>query len=847
MKHIIPDIGNKSSTNINYFYFNITISLLMTVFVSSLGRWLYTSCPIMNNWHNDSSSQILPLTNQYSWQIFSLTPLLLSTTIAYQSKNSLWLLYHSGLWFMTSSYAQEFPAPINDNVFLSSKSGVLLQGGASRDETGWSASSAGDVNGDGMSDFLIGAYKASPGGRSNAGVTYLIYGANNLSARINLGNLTAEQGVILQGGATSDWAGYSLASAGDVNNDGLSDFLIGAVGDMSTMKSGSVYLIYGAINLPRVINLSNLTAQLGVVFQGGAVRDEAGYSVSGAGDVNGDGKSDFLIGARLVDPAGRNNAGAVYLIYGTTSLPATVNLGNLPAGLGVILQGGAASYFVGNCIAGAGDVNADGKSDFLIGASEAYPGGQTQAGMAYLIYGKANLSAIINLGTLTSTQGVVFQGGRAGDWAGTSVASAGDVNADGKSDFLIGSVGADPAGTSSGAAYLIYGAINLPATINLLSRLTAGLGVVFQGGAAYNNVGSTLARTDDINGDGRGDFLIGQAKVAYLIYGAANFAETINLGNLSSGLGVIFQGDTSSYFGGRAIASPGDINGDGNSDFLFGDFQAGLDGQYLAGAAYVVYGQSSNRTSVTAPLLTPLSSTLNSLLTSKSVTSVTTAPMSLTPTSKTSVTTTARTMVTTSKTITTISKTTTNLAKTKTLVTTQSLSSQNSLLTSQESSITSSKAVSEDTRSSQSNTPPTLTSEDSRATPLSSNDLVTSISDTFTAATRQLTVLSSTSPTTNDVPIIAAVSVISLTACLAAGIGIYAYRKKIYTQQSVHSEDSVMGTALQYKQPSNYQQLPTGKSAPAFDYSKVDEFKAEVRQYDNTPPVIADDLKSMHV
>lgn len=552
----------------------------------------------------------------YNIQFPGLLLCVTSTAIAYHAPNpTLAFLASLPLWGTSTVNAQTLPAVIDFNNTLPLNLGFMIQGSAAGDYTGSSVASAGDINADGKNDFLIGAPEASPGGRTEAGEVYLIYGSTNLGASINLDSL-GSGGVILKGGTAYDMAGASVANAGDVNGDGYSDFLIGAyqATPSGRTEAGVVYLIYGSPNLNSTINLGYL-GTAGVTLQGGSARDWAGSSVASAGDVNGDGMSDFIIGAYHASPDGHSQAGAAYLIYGSSNLPATIDLGNLGT-LGVSLYGTGINDNVG-CVASAGDVNGDGKNDFLIGAFQASQVNRSRAGAAYLIYGSTNLPAKINLGSLGTT-GMTLFGGAAGDYAGSSVANTGDVNGDGYSDFLIGAYRASPAGRSeAGAVYLIHGAANLPTMIDL-GKLGA-IGVTLQGGAAHDFAGWSVANAGDINDDGYSDFIIGayyasplgrsQAGTAYLIFGAHNLSATIDLKNLGTA-GVTLQGGAMGDYAGSSVSDAGDVNGDDRIDLLIGAFGR----RNNAGAVYVIYGPrptESQPTVIPIPASTPALTSLS--------------------------------------------------------------------------------------------------------------------------------------------------------------------------------------------------------------------------------------------
>ncbi|HEX8258600.1 MAG TPA: integrin alpha, partial [Allosphingosinicella sp.] len=176
-----------------------------------------------------------------------------------------------------------------------------------------------------------------------------------------------------------------------------------------------------------ILDLANLGTR-GFIIQGDAAGDLAGGSVASAGDINGDGYGDVIVGADAGDDGGAS-AGEAYVIFGKASGFGPVDLGNIGAA-GFVIQGDAALDKAGFSVASAGDVNGDGLGDVIVGAPFGDDGG-TDAGEAYVIFGKAGGFGTIDLTNLGETAGFVIQGDEAGDNVGHSVASAGDFNHDG--------------------------------------------------------------------------------------------------------------------------------------------------------------------------------------------------------------------------------------------------------------------------------------------------------------------------------------------------------------------------------------------------------------------------------
>ncbi len=469
---------------------------------------------------------------------------------------------------------------------LLTDAGVQLDGATAAEKAGLAVAGAGDFNGDGRPDLLIGAPEAGNNGRAASGSAYLVLGQTG-PVRLDLLN-PGTAGVRFDGAAAGDGAGYSVAAAGDVNGDGRADVLVSAraADNNGRTTSGSVYLILGTAN-PVNLDLANL-GTAGVRIDGAAAGDLTGTSVAGA-DANGDGRPDLLIGANLADNNARANSGSVYVVFGTAS-PANVDLANLGTA-GERIDGAAANNGAGVSVAGAGDVNGDGSPDLLVGAPGAGNNGRAGSGSAYLIL--KPILGNVNLASLGAA-GVRFDGAAAADAAGSSVAGAGDVNGDGRADVLIGAPFADNNGRDfSGSAYLVRGRA-APVTLDLAGLGTAG--ARFDGGAAFDFAGTAVAGVGDVNGDGRADLAVGAPGVdgngrsasgaANLIFGQATPAG-LDLASLGAA-GVRIDGAAADDGAGTSVAAAGDVTGDGRADMLIGAPSADNNGRFASGSAYLV-------------------------------------------------------------------------------------------------------------------------------------------------------------------------------------------------------------------------------------------------------------------
>ena len=394
----------------------------------------------------------------------------------------------------------------------------------------------------------------------------------------DLGNVDAS----FWGNHTGDYSGYSgsVAGLGDVNGDGYDDILIGAYGDNDAGRlAGQTYLILGkATGWYMDTDLSASDAS----FWGEGEGDRSGYSVAGAGDVNGDGYDEILIGAKSNDEC-VNEAGQTYLILGkATGWMMDTDLSASDASF----RGEDAGDHSGTSVAIAGDVNGDGYDDILIGAyGDAYTG--STIGRTYLIFGKATGW---DMDTDLSTSNASFLGEEKGECSGSTVTGAGDVNGDGYDDILIGAWRDDEGGDYSGQTYLIFGKAFGWAMDTDLSKSDAS----FLGEDAGDGAGNSIASAGDVNRDGFDDFLIGawhdeeggeKAGQTYLLLGkSSGWKMDTNL----SASDASFRGEDRLDYSGSSIAGVGDVNGDGYDDILIGA-DRNRDSGLEAGQTYLIF------------------------------------------------------------------------------------------------------------------------------------------------------------------------------------------------------------------------------------------------------------------
>lgn len=465
--------------------------------------------------------------------------------------------------------------------------GITIFGADTGDQLGTSVSGAGDVNGDGFDDLIVGAFGGDAAGnsRSGTGESCVVFGGTSLPMTINVATPGAVS-ITIFGVDGGDQSGSSVSGAGDVNGDGFDDLLIGATsGDGASntvFGAGETYIVFGGASLPTMIDLANL-GSTGVRIFGVDNVDISAKSVANAGDVNGDGFDDIIIGAYQAAAAGNAKpfAGESYLIFGGPSLPTTINLANLGSA-GITIFGADADDRSGISVSTAGDVNADGFDDLLIGASGArIPGNSVDivsAGKSYLIFGAMAMPSTIDLASLGSA-GVTILGAPMPAFSGCSVSAAGDFNADGFDDLLIGAFASNARGALgpvTGQGYLVFGSASLPATISLANLGSSGLEILGVDERDYS--GTSVSNAGDVNGDGFDDLLVGAPKAdgagnvtadsgeSYLIFGGDYKSSVTHLGTVAA---EVLTGNASAnvMVGGRANDT---LIGNGGADVLVG-------------------------------------------------------------------------------------------------------------------------------------------------------------------------------------------------------------------------------------------------------------------------------------
>ncbi len=451
------------------------------------------------------------------------------------------------------------PLPPSGTLDLAGDADATLAGEAPGDQAGWAVAPAGDVNGDGKADYLVGAPNADPGGRKDAGRVYVVFGP---PASGKLG----DHGFRIDGAAAGDRLGTAVAGVGDVDGDGFADVLVGApkwTDSGGADGTGAAYLIRGSAAGGRI----DLAAAPPTVttFATGVVGDQVGVALAAAPDMDGDGRSELVIGAARAN----QDAGSVFVVFSRA-----------PGGLaGALRIDGPAGSRTGLAVAGVADMNGDGRGEIVVGAPRANNG----AGAGFVVFGRAD-AATVDLNAL-GAQGFAITPAADDGSLGLGVAGLGDMNGDGKPDVAFG------APTASRNQRKLSGEVYVVAGKASADSVASDSGFRLDGAAEGDELGASVTAAGDVNADGLPD-----------LAAAAPFADTLSRTD-GGGVYVLLGSKTPAVADGaslgaagyrlagaeehgllRSVAGLGDVDGDGAGDLLAGAHGAG------AGRAFVVLG-----------------------------------------------------------------------------------------------------------------------------------------------------------------------------------------------------------------------------------------------------------------
>lgn len=494
------------------------------------------------------------------------------------------------------------------NILLTNVSGAtgFQLNGASPggSNLGNSIKPAGDVNGDGFEDVIIGAYYENV----TAGSAYVIFGkSSGFSPPPDLDNLNASDGFAIRGVAgaipgPADYAGTAVSGAGDVNGDGFDDILVATSKYSMTADGSAGYVIFGKESNTDV-NLSDIDA--GAVATGfrvtgfGSTPDfNAADAAATGGDINGDGYDDIVFGGPRTNVGASYGVGAAYVVFGKESGFANLNVTQLNGGNGFrftdsITNGDSNQAYIGAAVSIGGDINGDGFDDLVVGAPKLNAGtyGVTPGydGKVFVIFGDTSFGATVEATQLNGANGFEATGViNEQATTGASISSGGDVNGDGIDDFVVGAPGSYDYAHVTGRAYVVFGKTNLGSSGSLnLTTLSGTSGFILNGAANYDVAGTSVNITGDINGDGFEDVVVGAPTKssgsvvpgatngqAYIMFGKSNISASVpgNLEGLTVDGTIGFKlSGSGSYHAGQRVTSGADLNGDGFDELFIGE------------------------------------------------------------------------------------------------------------------------------------------------------------------------------------------------------------------------------------------------------------------------------------
>ncbi len=435
--------------------------------------------------------------------------------------------------------------PLTVDPTLSQDDKLMASDAAEDDYFGTTVSGAGDVNNDGFDDVIVGAPETDDNGNRSGSAYVYLGGPGGLDP-------SSELELFASDAHEDHYYGQAVSGAGDVNGDGYDDVMVGAAGRFGLSEPGRVYIYHGGVG-----GIDPAT-EVSFPASDGDNYDYFGLSVSSAGDLNDDGYDDIIVGDYV-------DKGAAYVYLGSAAGVDSATEVKL------VSSDGGSNYHFGYSVACAGDIDDDGYDDVIVGAPDIYNG---VYGGAYIYSGSAAGIDVASESKLSASD----EGW--GDQFGNSVAGAGDVDGDGYDDVIVGAPG-DRVNNQNGAgsAYVYSGSVGGIDGASEAKLIATDL----DNGDSF---GLSVSGAGDTDGDGYDDVIIGapehshdltSVSAAYLFSGSAAGIDPASETEIFSADGVVID-----EFG-TSVAGIGDVDGDGVADMMIGAPRNTLD----YGAAYV--------------------------------------------------------------------------------------------------------------------------------------------------------------------------------------------------------------------------------------------------------------------